>query len=95
MVNVMWEKDNCPYCMRTQVAVILHNAGSDPDDWVEIVDVDTGDSTIKILEAIFKMGKEDVSNKGYLPTGMLKSRFVNYVRGVDHFYWFLKAMFKK
>lgn len=95
MVNVMWEKDNCPYCVRTKFAVILHNATHDPEDWIDIVDVDLGDSTLPILESIFKMSSEDVSEKGYLPTGMIKTHFVNFVRGTMHFYWFLKKAFER
>lgn len=95
MINVAWEKDNCPYCVRTKLAIILHNATHSPEDWIEIVDIDMGDPTIRIIENVMGMAGEKVSEQGYLPTVLTKGVFHNFVRDKWHYYHFLKKLFER
>jgi len=94
-MNVAWEKDACPFCCETKLAVILHNAMHEPQDWIDIEDSDLGGPSWKILEGLMKMGREDISIKGYLPTALTKGVVHNFVRSVHHYYWFLKELFKR
>ena len=95
MVNFEAVKEKCPYCTPKKVAVLLHNATHDPEDWVEIVDIDSGHPFVDVLKRAMGMDPKDISQKGYLPTGIIKGTLQNFLRSEKHFYWFLRELFKK
>jgi len=87
-----FEKDFCPVCIESKLALILFNAISNPEDWISIVDGDMGDSRLIRIENLFGMSSEEALENGFAPTGFTSNTVHNFVRSVDHFYEFLKSI---
>jgi len=41
--------EGCPFCGPKEISILLHNAVSDPEKRVDIIDDDTGDPRLKII----------------------------------------------
>lgn len=86
MNDFMIVKRNCPFCNELELGVLLHNANSDPHQWIDIIDDDLGDQRRMIISKLF--GKTGVP----VPTGIINNTLVNFTRGRDHIYWFLRGI---
>jgi hypothetical protein len=87
MVNdFMIIKRNCPFCAEIELGILLHNANSDPHQWVDLIDDDLGDQRRIIISRLFE------SKNIPMPTGIINNTLVNFTRGRDHTYWFLRNL---
>ena len=89
--------DGCPWCFRKKLAILLFNAGAFPEDWISILDDDSGDPRlIKIKNLYGTLAPAIVAGtrvgKEYAPTGFAGKTVHNSVRDAIHFYHWLKKV---
>jgi hypothetical protein len=85
-------KKDCPVCNRARIATTFFNLFAKPENRVDIIDVDSSDDRIKIIEEAFGLSKEDIRAEGFLPAGVINGKIFQFIKSIDHFYQYLKTL---
>jgi len=85
-------KDGCAVCSEMLKALLLHNATSDPENWIAILDADSGDPRLVKIENLFGLDIREISARGYAPVGIINNVGFQYVRDSEHAYVFVKKL---